>query len=360
LSDWLDDRLSTLNSRESYNLGLKSKTKKIRAKLDANENWHIPAEEVHRLVREATAQVDVRGYHLGIVEELCTAVAKHLSLSERMIVPTQGADQGIDLLSQGFLREGDRAIIVGPTYSFYALRASLAGARCTEIKLNDDFSLPVETILKEASDEGVIFLCSPNNPTGNQFASNDILKLSENFPGLVVLDEAYIDFAANSLVKEVENRRNLVILRTFSKAFGLADIRLGLIIAHPDWASLFLDRIQYPYPLSSLAVSIALRMLQEIHVVEKGIASLRNERKWLLEQIKQIDGAKAFDSQTNFVLLSIPMDATRASNALLEQGIATKKVGRILNLPNCIRVTVGTRVMNSDFLDALKVVLINA
>ena len=360
MGDWLNDRLSTLNSRESYNISLISKAKNIRAKLDANENWHIPAEEVHRIVREAVAQVDVRGYHLGIVKELCEAVAAHLSLPEGMIVPTQGADQGIDLLAQGFLREEDRAIIVGPTYSFYALRASLAGARCTEIKLNDDFSLPVETILQEASDGGVIFLCSPNNPTGNQFATDDILRLSEKFPGLVVLDEAYVDFAANSLVKEVENRRNLVVLRTFSKAFGLADIRLGLIIAHPDWAPVFLDRIQYPYPLSSLAVSIALRMLQEFQLVENGVASLKKERKWLLEQLKQIDDIKVYDSQTNFVLLSLPIDATRAFDALLERGIAIKKVGRILNLPNCIRVTVGTRAMNSDFLEALKAVLINA
>ncbi len=104
-------------------------------------------------------------------------------------------------------------------------------------------------------------------------------KLSEKFPGLVVLDEAYVDFAANSLVKEVENRRNLVVLRTFSKAFGLADIRLGLIIAHPDWAPLFLDRIQYPYPLSSVTVSIALRMLQEFQLVENGVESLRTRAK---------------------------------------------------------------------------------
>ena len=349
-----------LNSRESYNLSLKSNARNIRAKLDANENWHIPAEDVHRIVREVVGQVDVRGYHLGIVKELCAAVAARFSLPESMIVPTQGADQGIDLLSQAFLREGDRAIIVGPTYSFYALRATLAGARCAEVKLNDDFSLPVEGILQEASDAGMIFLCSPNNPTGNQFASDDVLRLSEKFPGLVVLDEAYVDFAANSLVKEVENRHNLVVLRTFSKAFGLADLRLGLVIAHPDWAPLFLDRIQYPYPLSSVAVSIALRILRESQLVENGVASVRKERKWLLEKLKQIGDVKVFDSQTNFVLVSLPIDATRAFVALLERGIAVKKIGRILNYPNCIRTTVGTRAMNSDFLEALRVVLIDA
>jgi histidinol-phosphate aminotransferase len=360
LSDWLDDRLSTLKSRESYSFSLNTKAKNIRAKLDANENWLIPAEDVHRLVREAVAHVDVRRYPLGMVEELRAAVAAHLSLSERMIVPTQGADQGIDLLAQGFLREGNRATIVGPTYSFYELRASLAGARCSEVSLNDDFSLPVDIILKEANDEGIIFVCSPNNPTGNQFAYDGIIRLSENFHGLVVLDEAYVDFASNSLVKEVENRRNLVILRTFSKAYGLADIRLGLIIAHPDWASLILDRIQYPYPLSSVAASIALRMLQEFRLVENSIASLKKERAWLLEQLKDVNGVRAFDSQTNFVLLNLPIDAPRAFNALLERGIATKKVGRILNLANCIRVTVGTREMNSGFLESLRAVLNDA
>jgi histidinol-phosphate aminotransferase len=294
---------------------------------------------------------------LGVVEELCAAIAQLLSVPEEMIIPTQGADQAIDLLSQAFLRGGDRTVIVGPTYSFYELRAAPTGAKCTEVSMNEDFSLPVKRILKEAGDEGVIFLCSPNNPTGNQFATDEVLKLSEGFSGLIVLDEAYVDFAPISLVKEVENRRNLVVLRTFSKAFGLADIRLGLIIAHPDWAPLFLQRVQYPYPVSNIAASITLRMIQEFPLVEKGIESLREERKWLLQELTGIDGVRAFNSQANFILLNLPKDANRVTSELLERGIATKKVGQILSLRDCIRVTVGTREMNSDFLEALKAVL---
>lgn len=357
---WLDDRLSILKAREAYEFGLNVTADSVRAKLDANENWHIPAEELRRLVREAVAQLDVRKYPVGMVDEVRVAIAKHLNLPEEMIIPTEGADQGIDLLCQAFLREGDRALIVSPTYSFYGLRAALAGAKCTEISLNDDFSLPVDRILRGAKDGGMIFICSPNNPTGNQFSTDDLLRISESFPGLIVIDEAYVDFAPDSLVNEVLTRRNLAVLRTFSKAFGLADLRLGFIVTHPDWAPLFKERVQYPYPLSSMAIAIALRLLQEFQLVKKGIESLKQERAWLFQELTQITGVEPLSSQANFILLNLPIDASRVHMGLLERGIATKKIGRILNLPNCIRVTVGTREMNSDFLWALKAVLSDA
>jgi histidinol-phosphate aminotransferase len=205
-----------------------------------------------------------------------------------------------------------------------------------------------------------LFVCSPNNPTGNQFSSNDIARVCDDFPGLVVLDEAYVDFAQESLVSEVMRRKNLAVIRTFSKAFGLANLRLGFIIAHPDWAPLFLDRVQYPYPVSSIAASIAIQLLQKFHLVENGVESLRNERTWLLERLREIEGVEALDSQANFILANLAIEAGKAHKQLLERGIATKKIGQVLDLPNCIRVTVGTREMNSIFLESLNEVLNNA
>ena len=338
---------------EGYSFAFQSNPDSVRVKLDANENWHISADELHALIREAVAEVDVRAYPLGKMQDLCVALAKHLSLPKEAIIPTQGADQGIDLLCQAFLKQQDGVIIVGPTYSFYRLRAALAGARCTEVALNEDLSLPVDEILRVGTDEGMIFLCSPNNPTGNQFQTKDVLRLVDASHGLVVVDEAYVDFAPHSLVDEVMNRRNLVVLRTFSKAFGLADLRLGFVIANPDWAPFFLDHVQYPYPLSGVTIAVALRLLQEFHLIKEGVESLKRERAWLRERLMKMPGVEASSSEANFILANLSMDASKAHAALLERGIATKMVGRVLCMPNCIRVTVGTREMNSVFLEAL-------
>lgn len=357
MGQWLDERISRLSRFDAYSFSLESDLPNLRAKLDANENWHIPAEEMQRIVYDALAKIDIREYPLGAVQELSAVAAHYLGLPTGSIVSTAGADQGIDLICQAFLRGGDKAVIVGPTYSFYRLRSSLAGARCVEVSLNPDFSLPVERILNKAGKSGVIFVCSPNNPTGNQFPTNDLLRLCDGFPGLIVLDEAYVDFATKSVARETTHRRNLVILRTFSKAFGLADLRLGLVIANSSWAPTFLDRVQYPYPVSGLAAIIALSLLREIRIVNDGIESLKRERAWLLQQLGQINGVQALPSQTNFVLVNLPTSYETAHVELCKRGIATKKIGRVLSLSNCIRVTVGTSDMNRAFCDALVEVL---
>ena len=349
-----------LNQLDAYQFTNDLSAANLSAKLDANENWHIPTERLRPIVAEAVSTVDVRKYPMGIIQELRETVAKRLGVREESIVPTVGADQGIDLLCQGFLREADSVVIVGPTYSFYKLRASLAGARCIEVNLNKDFSLPVERILEVAGDRGVVFLCSPNNPTGNQFRAEDIRRLCDDFSGLIVVDEAYVDFAPESIVEEVTSRRNLLVLRTFSKAFGLADLRLGLVIGNPGWAPTFLNRVQYPYPISGLVANIALRLLKEYDLVNDGIESLKRERLSISQELTELQGVKVLPSATNFLLLSLATDYVKAHEELLKRGIATKRIGRVLDLENCIRVTIGTQEMNRSFLRALREVLQNA
>lgn len=351
MGQWLDEKIAAIGELDAY--AVTSAKQTFRAKLDANENWHIPAEAVIDIVRGAAASVDIRAYPLGVVKELCAAVATRLNLPEESIIPTQGADQGIDLICQAFLRSGEKAAIVSPTYSFYRLRSTFAGGRSVQVNLNDDFSLPIEKILEEAESSGVIFLCSPNNPTGNQFQKHEVLRLCEEFSGLLVIDEAYVDFAPYSVVEETKHRRNLVVLRTFSKAFGLADLRLGIIVANPSWAPSFLNRAQYPYPISGLAATVAIRLLGNFALVQERVESLKRERSWFTQQLRQIEGVKVFDSQANFVLINMPIDYGMVHENLLKVGISTKSVGRVLNLANCIRVTVGTREMNTAFLDAL-------
>ncbi len=360
MEGWFEKRLSALEQLDAYQFTYELNAANVSVKLDANENWHIPRERLRQIVASAAEEVDVRRYPLGCVQELRAAVAKQLRIPEDSIVPTEGLDQGIDLVCQGFLREGDRAVIVGPTYSFYKLRSAFAGAACVEVAMNDDFSLPVQQILEAAGKGGVVFICSPNNPTGNQFRTDDLEQLYDTFPGLIVVDEAYVDFATETTIGQVTQRRNLLVLRTFSKAFGLANLRLGLVIGNPEWTPAFLERVQYPYPISGLAANVALRLMEEPSLVKEGIESLKRERSWLFKELTAIQGVKVLPSSTNFLLLGLAMDYGTAHEELLKRGIATKRVGRVLGLENCIRVTIGTREMNTAFLSALGEVLRNA
>jgi histidinol-phosphate aminotransferase len=360
LTGKFDSSLNRLKALSEYRSDSVSRIGPIRAKLDANENWHIQRNALRDLMRKAIAQIDARGYPVGIVEQLQVALAKHIGIPAESVILTQGADQGIDLLCQAFLQRYDRALVIAPTYSFYKLRVGIAEAQCVEVSVNKDLSLPVNNMLSQADDAAVIFVCSPNNPTGNQFSADDIRRICLGFSGLVVLDEAYVDFAERNLAQEVGSHRNLVVLRTFSKAFGLANLRLGLIIANPEWAPIFLHRVQYPYPISSVVAAVAIQLLREFHLVRSSVESLRNERKWLLEQLRKITDVKPLESQANFILVNLPIEAKKAHKQLLERGVATKEIGRVLDLPNCIRVTVGTREMNLVFLQTLNEVLNNA
>lgn len=351
MGQWLDDRIAAIGELDRYSTP--ATPEMIRAKLDANENWHISAQAISDIARASAGEVDVRAYPLSVVDDLRRAMASWLKVAVESVIPTEGADQGIDLICQAFLRQADKAVVVSPTYSFYGLRARAAGARCVQVSLAEDFSLPVDKILREAGSSGVVFLCSPNNPTGNQFPSQDVLLLCDRFQGLLVVDEAYVDFASDSVVELTQSKRNLIVLRTFSKAFGLADLRLGVIVANPDWAPTFLERVQYPYPISGLAATIALNLLSNFGIVERGVESLKQERAWLTRKLGQIEGVKVCPSQANFLLIELPVDCGKVHAALVERGFATKRVGPVLNLLNCIRVTVGTREMNEGFADAL-------
>lgn len=360
MGQWFEDRLASLNQLHAYQFTYDLTSANVRVKLDANENWHIPTQRLQPIVANALQKADVRKYPLGDIQKLRTAIAKRLQVPEESIIPTAGGDQGIDLVCQGFLREGDRAVIVGPTYSFYKLRSTLAGARCVDVSMNEDFTLPIERILEAAGKGGIVFICSPNNPTGSQFRAEDLQKLCERFRGFVVIDEAYVHFAPETILEQVTHYRNLVVLRTFSKAFALADLRLGLIIGNPEWGQRFLDRVQYPYPVSGLSVNIVLSLLDDYGLVEEGIASLKHERDWLYQELAKFEEVKASPSAANFLLLSLPTDYERVHGELLKKGVATKPVGRVLGLGNCIRVTIGTREMNETLLGALGEVLRNA
>ncbi len=356
MADWLGQKLARLEGWAGYSTN--APVAAVRAKLDANENHLVPLEEIRRLTVEAAEEIDARRYPEDALGEMGRALGRHLGLPPGCIVPCSGADQAIDLLCQSFLERGERVVAVGPTFSVYRVRAALAGARYEEVPMGDDLSLPVDRVL-EGGRDGIAFVCSPNNPTGNQFRREEVAALLDSFEGLVVLDEAYVDFADWSLVKMVRERDNLAVLRTFSKAFGIAGLRLGYMAASEGWAGKFLEKVQYPYPLNSVSVAVARRLLEEYATVQRWTEAVRRERAWLAGELRKA-GAGVLDSKANFLLADLPADYQRCHERLMEMGVLTRKIGPVLRMRNCLRVTVGDREMNECLLRSLEEVLRDA
>jgi histidinol-phosphate aminotransferase len=342
-----------LRELDPYSFSIESYPRALKAKLDANENWHVPRSLIRAILETSVRHVDPREYPQDAVQDLREGISGLMNLPAGCVVPSSGGDQAIDLLSQVFLGKNERAIMVGPTFSMYRLRALITGAQCIEVQMTNDFALPLPEILRRAGRGGVLFVCSPNNPTGNQFGEEEVKSVLESFPGLVVLDEAYVEFADFSLCRLVRNFDNLVVLRTFSKAFGMAGLRLGYILANEGWATDLLARAQFPYPVSSLASKMATAVIERYPDVQRWADAVKRERRWLAAKLRELTTVNAFDSSANFIMVSLSTDSSLVQRRLLAAGVATRNLGRILNLDNCLRITVGTRAMNEALLDGL-------
>ena len=263
-----------------------------------------------------------------------------------------GSDEPIDLLVRLFCEPGlDHIIITPPTYGMYRVAADIAGVEVKEINLRADFQLPVKDILEQANEHSkILFLCSPNNPTGNLLNKEDIIEVIHHFPGIVVLDEAYTDFAENaSFLPELSNLPNLVILQTFSKAWGLAAIRLGMAFASMEIIDL-LNKIKSPYNLNILTIDFVLRQLDFLKEKNDSVDILVKERQLLMEHFKSFTFInKVNRSDANFIFIQVD-DADGLYQFLVSKGIIVRNRS---NMPLCkegLRITVGTTLENNNLL----------
>ena len=266
-----------------------------------------------------------------------------------------GSDEPIDLLVRLFCEPGlDHIIITPPTYGMYRVAADIAGVEVKEINLRNDFQLSEKDILAQANEHSkILFLCSPNNPTGNLLNKEDIIQIIHHFPGIVVLDEAYTDFAENtSFLPELSNFPNLVILQTFSKAWGLAAIRLGMAFASMEIIDL-LNKIKSPYNLNILTIDFVLRQLDFLKEKNNAVDILIKERHLLIEHFKSFTFInKVNRSDANFILIQVD-DADGLYQFLVSKGIIVRNRS---NMPLCeggLRITVGTTLENNNLLASM-------
>ncbi len=267
-----------------------------------------------------------------------------------------GSDEILDLLFRAFCTPNkDNVILMPPTYGMYAVLANINGVGIKEVPLMADFQLKTDEILAAIDPNTMaIFFCSPNNPSGNLFKNSDITALLNGFDGLVVIDEAYIDYTdGTSWLTELDNYPNLVVTQTLSKAFGLAGLRLGIAIAQPNIIKL-LHNIKPPYNINTLSQQKAIEALSDIGKINKQIAELLAERSRVAAYLNELDWIKTvFPSDANFLLIRVD-DANKRYDALLAQKVVIRNRSALINCENTLRISIGTPEENNELMAACK------
>lgn len=288
--------------------------------------------------------------------ELKTEIAKIKQVDPAQIFLGNGSDEAIDLLFRAFCEPRmDNVVAINPTYGMYQVCAELNDVAYRKVNLTEDFQLPTEELLAAADDHTkLLFICSPNNPTGNDFRFSDMEQLLCRFEGLVVIDEAYIDFSERpSFLQRLKDYPNLVVLQTFSKAWGCAAIRLGMAFAAPEIVGV-MSKIKYPYNVNLLTQREALGMVHRHYEVERWVKSLKEERTLLIDALRNLSVVdKVFPTDANFVLVRVT-DAVAIYNYLVSCGIIVRNRHSVTLCGNCLRITVGTRVENDRLIEALQ------
>lgn len=273
---------------------------------------------------------------------------------ESIFLGGAGSDEAIDVTFRIFCEPGkDNAVAIAPSYGVYKVAAAINDVQLKEVLLNDDFSLPVESIL-DATDSStkLIWICSPNNPTGNAFPKEDIIRIAEAFDGIVVVDEAYGDFSEKgSMLDEIEAYPNVIVLRTFSKAWGMAGMRCGMAFAVPEIIEYF-DRVKYPYNMSSIIQEELLRRIEE--GTGNHIPEIVSERARLAAAISEAGGVEEiYPSDANFLLVKVT-DANAIYDYLISNGVIVRNRTRMPLCHNTLRITVGTPDENDRTINLLK------
>ena len=288
--------------------------------------------------------------------EVKKTLARLKGVAPERIFLGNGSDEAIDLAFRAFCEPRvDNVVAIEPTYGMYLVAAEINDVEYRKVLLDGHFQFKAEQMLAAADEHTkLMFLCSPNNPTGNDLSHAEIEKLLKGFDGLVIVDEAYMDFSeAPSFLERLDEFPNLIVLQTFSKAWGCAAIRLGMAFASEDVIALF-NKIKYPYNVNQLTQQQALEMLHRHYEKQRWVEMLKQERDRLEGEFATLPCVrKVFPSNANFFLVRVT-DAPRIYNYLVGEGIIVRNRHTVTLCGNCLRITVGTTAENETLLEALR------
>lgn len=317
--------------------------------LDANENPY---------------ETDVNRYPDPYQRKLKSRISKIQNIPTENIFLGNGSDEIIDLLLRAFCIPGkDKVTSIKPSYGMYSVSAAINNVQLEEVGLKaksldgsskiSTFHLDPVNLIKKAEGSKLLFICSPNNPTGNSFPKEHLLKIVKEFEGIVVIDEAYIDFQdGESMITEVNNYPNLFICQTFSKAYGMAGLRLGKGFSSKEIVKI-LNGIKPPYNINVLTQKYALNALEQISTINNQITEITSERQRVYDTLLRSQKViKVYPSDANFILFEVE-NAIKIYSKLVEKGIVIRNRSTQYGCENCLRVSIGTKEENNLFLDEL-------
>lgn len=313
--------------------------------LDANENSYgsVGSNENHR-------------YPDPYQTELKKKISQLKNTAVETIFVGNGSDEAIDLLYRIFCEPGkDNALIMPPTYGMYAVSAAINDVEIIEVPLSKGFSIDVDAVLENANSQTkLIWICSPNNPSANLLNIKDITSIIEQFEGLVVIDEAYIDFSgASSWIDLLKKYPNLVVLQTFSKAWGLANLRVGTAYASPEIIGL-MNRVKPPYNVNGMTQKLVCKAIDSQNEYKEKLNELIKQREILISNLHQIAVVSAiYPSNANFILVKT-LAPKEIYNYLLSKNIVVRDRSKLPLCEGCLRITVGTQAENQKLIQALK------
>ncbi|MFQ3575277.1 MAG: histidinol-phosphate transaminase [Cytophagales bacterium] len=314
--------------------------------LDANENPFGSATDEGKFNR----------YPDPLQKELKNQIAKLKGVESNQIFLGNGSDEPIDLLIRSTCFPGKDSIVqIAPSYGMYQVCADIHHVNLVSVQLEDDFLLNATKLIEaqQQSKAKLVFICSPNNPSGNAFEKSEIIKVIENVSALVVVDEAYIDFCPEkSMLNELARYPNLVVLQTFSKAWGLAALRLGMAFAHESIISV-LNKIKYPYNLNILTQNTVLKALENAPRVARYAKQLNNLKADLIVTLSAMENIKKiYHSDANFVLVKFDK-AKELFDSLINKKIITRDRSKVIMCEDCLRITIGTLEENDALIHGI-------
>ncbi len=332
---------------------------KVTIRIGLNENLAFPEEVIKELMKHVAEKIDPRIYPEDYCESLCNRIADKHNLNSNQVVIGNGGDKIIDLMVRLTIVAGQNAVIINPTYPMYEHAAKVQGGGMTELLLTPapEFDLDTDYILSNITPkkDRLLFLCSPNNPTGNQFEEEKLRKLISEFPGIVALDETYTDFGQYSLVNALNDYPNLIIMKSMSKFYGMAGMRIGYALGD----EFLISRIKELLPAFNVNVAsleLAKAVIQENKVLTNLTNGIIAERERIFLELQQIAEITPYKSFTNFILFKVKnYSADEIQKKLLkDKGVLVRNMSAVPLCENSLRMSVTSKENNNKFLEALK------
>ena len=339
-------RETTRNFEVYYNPKLNGE---IRLDTNTNVLGSNPAAEKYL----AENRWDLNGYPNTYSNGLREALGELYGLDKDNFIAGNGSDEMLDVTFKTFTNWGDNSVVPVPSYTLYDYFVEMNGGKAHEVDLTEDFQLDVDEIVKQ--DAKVAIMPSPNNPTGNCFRQKDIEEILSRFNGIVVVDEAYAEYADDAMIRRVDEFDNLVVLRTFSKAYAMAALRVGYAAANKKLADMMM-RVKIPYSLNMVSEGAAIAAVKDQDFIRRSVEMVREQRPKLDAGLRKL-GFETFPSDSNFILARAPIDHKELVQGLTERGVLIRDFGAKRRTENCVRTTVGTAELNAILLEKAEEVI---